>query len=81
VPVDRLLPTEEARELVQLTREIANKALEPIVDHHERTETMGLINDIPTVGQLVARIVDEAENLIIGRLADTIESGTSAVAI
>jgi len=35
---------------------------------------MGLINDIPTVGELVARIVDEAENLIIGRLADMIVS-------
>jgi alkylation response protein AidB-like acyl-CoA dehydrogenase len=39
VPVDRLLPTEEARELIYLTREIADKALEPIVDHHERMET------------------------------------------
>jgi alkylation response protein AidB-like acyl-CoA dehydrogenase len=39
VPVDRLLPTDEARELIYLTREIADKALEPIVDHHERMET------------------------------------------
>ena len=39
MPVDRLLPTEEARELIYLTREIADKALEPIVDHHERMET------------------------------------------
>jgi len=39
VPVDRLLPTDEARELIHLTREIADKALEPIVDHHERMET------------------------------------------
>jgi alkylation response protein AidB-like acyl-CoA dehydrogenase len=39
VPVDRLLPTDEARELIDLTREIADKALEPIVDHHERMET------------------------------------------
>ncbi|WP_205876997.1 acyl-CoA dehydrogenase family protein [Mycobacterium camsae] len=39
MPVDRLLPTDEARELVHLTREIADKALEPIVDHHERMET------------------------------------------
>lgn len=31
---------------------------------------MGLINDIPTVGDLVARIVGEAESLISGRLAD-----------
>jgi alkylation response protein AidB-like acyl-CoA dehydrogenase len=39
VPVDRLLPTDEAGELIELTREIADKALEPIVDHHERMET------------------------------------------
>jgi alkylation response protein AidB-like acyl-CoA dehydrogenase len=39
MPVDRLLPTDEARELIDLTREIADKALEPIVDHHERMET------------------------------------------
>ncbi len=30
---------------------------------------MGLINDIPTVGELVSRIVSEAEELITGRLA------------
>ena len=34
---------------------------------------MGLINDIPTVGDLVSRIVEEAEELITGRLADMIE--------
>jgi alkylation response protein AidB-like acyl-CoA dehydrogenase len=39
VPVDRLLPSDEARELIQLTREIADKVLDPIVDHHERMET------------------------------------------
>ena len=34
---------------------------------------MGLIDDIPTCGQLVSRIVDEAEDLITGRLADMVE--------
>jgi nitronate monooxygenase len=34
---------------------------------------MGLINDIPTVGELVSRIVAEAEELISGRLADMLE--------
>jgi NAD(P)H-dependent flavin oxidoreductase YrpB (nitropropane dioxygenase family) len=34
---------------------------------------MGLINDIPTVGDLLARIVDEAEELITGRLGDMVE--------
>ena len=35
--------------------------------------SMGLINDIPTVAELVSRIVDEAEELITERLADLIE--------
>ena len=35
--------------------------------------SMGLINDIPTVKELVSRIVDEAEELITDRLADMIE--------
>jgi nitronate monooxygenase len=34
---------------------------------------MGLINDIPTVGELVSRIVEEAEELITGRLGDMVE--------
>ncbi|MEV4124271.1 acyl-CoA dehydrogenase family protein [Nocardia sp. NPDC049707] len=37
--VERLLPTEEARDLIELTREIADKVLTPIVDEHERAET------------------------------------------
>lgn len=37
--VDRLLPTAEARELIQLTRDIADKALAPIVDAHEKAES------------------------------------------
>ena len=39
MPVDRLLPTDEARELVDLARQIADKALDPIVDQHEKDET------------------------------------------
>ncbi|GAA3954758.1 acyl-CoA dehydrogenase family protein [Gordonia caeni] len=39
MPVDRLLPTDEARELIALTRDIADKALDPIVDQHEKNET------------------------------------------
>jgi NAD(P)H-dependent flavin oxidoreductase YrpB (nitropropane dioxygenase family) len=35
---------------------------------------MGLINDIPTVGELVSRIVDDAEELIAGRLGDMLEA-------
>src|SRR6478735_7632330 len=37
--VDRLLPTDEARDLIQLTREVADKVLTPIVDEHEKAET------------------------------------------
>ncbi len=39
MPVDRLLPTPEAHELIELTRDIADKVLDPIVDAHEKAET------------------------------------------
>lgn len=39
MPVDRLLPSDEARELIELTRDIADKVLDPIVDAHEKAET------------------------------------------
>lgn len=39
MPVDRLLPSDEARELIELTRDIADKVLDPIVDEHEKAET------------------------------------------
>lgn len=38
MPVDRLLPTDEARDLIQLTRDVADKVLDPIVDEHEKNE-------------------------------------------
>ena len=37
--VDRLLPSQEAQDLITLTREIADKVLDPIVDAHEKAET------------------------------------------
>ncbi len=37
--VDRLLPSEEAADLIALTRDIADKVLDPIVDAHEKAET------------------------------------------
>ncbi|UGT61602.1 acyl-CoA dehydrogenase family protein [Nocardia asteroides] len=37
--VDRLLPTDEARELIGLTRDLADKVLAPIADAHEKAET------------------------------------------
>lgn len=39
MPVDRLLPSDEAAELIALTRDIAGKVLDGKVDHHEKTET------------------------------------------
>ena len=39
MPVDRLLPSAEAADLIALTRDIADKVLDPIVDQHERDET------------------------------------------
>jgi len=39
VAVDRLLPSAEAHELIALTRDIADKLLDPIVDAHEKAET------------------------------------------
>jgi len=39
---------------------------------------MGLINDIPTVGELVGRIVSEAEGIISGRLAGMLKPGQDA---
>ncbi|MCV7205727.1 acyl-CoA dehydrogenase family protein [Mycolicibacterium peregrinum] len=37
--VERLFPTAEARELVQLAADVADKVLAPIVDEHEKAET------------------------------------------
>ncbi len=37
--VDRLLPTQDAEDLIALTRDIAEKVLEPIVDAHEKAES------------------------------------------
>lgn len=39
MPVDRLLPTQDAADLIALTRDVADKVLTPIVDEHERSET------------------------------------------
>ncbi|MFC0314725.1 acyl-CoA dehydrogenase family protein [Gordonia phosphorivorans] len=39
MPVDRLLPLDEAHALIELTRDIADKVLDPIVDQHEKAET------------------------------------------
>ncbi|MFB8002833.1 acyl-CoA dehydrogenase family protein [Nocardia sp. NPDC056000] len=38
MPVDRLLPTPEARDLIELTRDIADKVLEPIAAQYEKQE-------------------------------------------
>ncbi|MDO3239412.1 acyl-CoA dehydrogenase family protein [Mycobacteroides abscessus subsp. abscessus] len=38
MPVDRLLPSDEAHDLIALTRDVADKVLDPIVDEYERDE-------------------------------------------
>ena len=38
MPVDRLLPTDDARDLVQLAGEVADKTLKPIADEYEKAE-------------------------------------------
>ncbi|MDH6195756.1 alkylation response protein AidB-like acyl-CoA dehydrogenase [Mycobacterium frederiksbergense] len=38
MPVDRLLPSDDARDLIALTRDVADKVLDPIVDGYERDE-------------------------------------------
>ena len=39
MPVDRLLPDQDAADLIALTRDICDKVLSPIVDERERAET------------------------------------------
>ncbi|TRW81666.1 acyl-CoA dehydrogenase [Mycolicibacterium sp. 018/SC-01/001] len=39
MPVDRLLPTDEAHDLIELARTIADKVLDPVVDRHEKDES------------------------------------------
>jgi alkylation response protein AidB-like acyl-CoA dehydrogenase len=39
MPVDRLLPSDEAADLIALARDIADKVLTPIVDAHEKAES------------------------------------------
>ncbi|HUR07928.1 MAG TPA: acyl-CoA dehydrogenase family protein [Nonomuraea sp.] len=52
--VDRLLPTEEAEDLIALTRDIADKELASRVDEHERAETYpeGLFATLGAAGLL-----------------------------
>ena len=52
--VDRLLPSQEAADLIALTRDIADKLLDPIVDDHERAEKYpeGLFAQLGAAGLL-----------------------------
>ena len=54
--VDRLLPTQESEDLLELTREIADKELAPRVEEHERAETYpeGLFATLGEAGLLPA---------------------------
>src|ERR1700683_325955 len=39
MPAERLLPTQESADLIELTRSIVDKELRPLVDEAERTHT------------------------------------------
>ncbi len=54
MPVERLLPTDEAHALIELTRDIADKRMAPIVDAHEKSETYpeGLFAELGEAGLL-----------------------------
>jgi alkylation response protein AidB-like acyl-CoA dehydrogenase len=54
VPVDRLLPDQDAADLLALAREIADKELAPRVDEHERTASYpeGLFRTLGQAGLL-----------------------------
>jgi alkylation response protein AidB-like acyl-CoA dehydrogenase len=54
VPVDRLLPTPEAEELLELVRDIADHEMAPIVDEYERTSRYpeGLFQKLGDAGLL-----------------------------
>lgn len=54
MPVERLLPNDEARDLIALAREVSDKALAPIVDEHERNESYpaGLFATLGSAGLL-----------------------------
>lgn len=59
--VDRLLPSPEAEDLLALTREIADKLLDPIVDDHEKAETYpaGLFAQLAAAGLLSVSLPEE----------------------
>src|SRR3978361_2396685 len=54
MPDDRLLPTQEAADLVSLARDIADKVLTPIVDAHEKAESYpeGVFGQLGAAGLL-----------------------------
>ncbi|HEY7053023.1 MAG TPA: acyl-CoA dehydrogenase family protein [Mycobacterium sp.] len=54
MPVDRLLPSEEAADLITLARDIADKVLAPIVDAHEKAESYpeGVFGQLGAAGLL-----------------------------
>src|ERR1700750_3408971 len=52
--VDRLLPTEEAADLIALTRDVADKVLTPLVAAHEKagTSSQGVFAQLGAAGLL-----------------------------
>ena len=60
MPVDRLLPSQDAEDLMALTRDICDKVLDPIVDAHEKAETYpeGVFGQLGAVGLLSIPVGD-----------------------
>jgi alkylation response protein AidB-like acyl-CoA dehydrogenase len=54
MPVDRLLPSDEAADLISLARDLADKVLRPIVDAHEKAESYpnGVFRQLGAAGLL-----------------------------
>ena len=54
MPVDRLLPTEDAADLIALVRDDSDNVLTPIVDAHEQAETYpdGVFRQLGAAGLL-----------------------------
>ena len=54
MPVDRLLPNDEARDLIALVRDIADQRMAPIVDQHEKDRRYpdGLFAELGEAGLL-----------------------------
>src|SRR5690348_10090616 len=67
--VDRLLPSQDADDLIALTRDIADKVLDPIVDAHEKAETYpeGVFAQLGSAGLLSLPQPERSEERRVGK--------------